>query len=105
MIVSPPLDTADFMEPIRLKIGGGSLSEASAFPWHALLYIIYKGEEKVCSGALIGQKWVVTAAHCVRNFDKIEAGFEMTVNFHFPFGKSTTVKHSIPTLNDCIFPI
>ena len=66
------LEGADFMEPIRLKIGGGSISEPSAFPWHALIYIILEGEEKVCSGALIGQKWVVTAAHCVRNFDKVE---------------------------------
>ena len=66
------LEGADFMEPIRLKIGGGSISEPSAFPWHALIYIILEGEEKVCSGALVGQKWVVTAAHCVRNFDKVE---------------------------------
>ena len=57
---------------IELKIAGGQIASAKAFPWHALIYIVDSGEERVCSGALVEKSWVVTAAHCLRTFDSVE---------------------------------
>lgn len=60
------------LEPVSLKLAGGNIVFPNSFPWHALIYVIVNGAEKVCSGALVEKNWIVTAAHCLREYDSIE---------------------------------
>ena len=47
-------------DQVKLKIAGGKPVIPHSVPWHALIYIIYDGGEKVCGGALIEQNWILT---------------------------------------------
>ena len=52
----------------RKKIVGGSVTEVNEYPWQARLEAVRKGStdgEFFCSGSLITDRWVLTAAHCV----------------------------------------
>lgn len=51
--------------PTSLKILGGTLSKRSKWPWHVALMNDSKGV--YCAGTLITPRWVLTAAHCIRN--------------------------------------
>ncbi|XP_036347475.1 serine protease easter-like [Rhagoletis pomonella] len=46
------------------RIYGGEIAELDEFPWLALL--VYNSNDFGCSGALIDDRHVLTAAHCVR---------------------------------------
>ena len=54
------------------RIVGGNVSSFGAWPWQASLMVVYGvgiGEETVkqrCGAVLIADKWVATAAHCVK---------------------------------------
>ena len=39
-------------------------------PWNAVIKISYKGNNYLCSGELVAEQWVLTAAHCVHPEDK-----------------------------------
>lgn len=47
----------------RVKITGGSVADISEFPWQVYLL---SGSLR-CGGSIIGDKWVVTAAHCTKD--------------------------------------
>ena len=51
------------------RIVGGTDSPIDKYPWLALLaYSGYSGRSKwQCGGALIGDQYVVTAAHCINS--------------------------------------
>ncbi|XP_050316551.1 CLIP domain-containing serine protease B8 [Bactrocera neohumeralis] len=46
------------------RIYGGEIAELDEFPWLALL--VYNSNDFGCSGALIDDRHILTAAHCVR---------------------------------------
>lgn len=52
--------------PIEPAVVGGTPVEAGEFPW--MVGITYTGfDAPYCGGSLIGEHWVLTAAHCVVN--------------------------------------
>ena len=57
----------------KLKMSGISTETAvpHSYPWQALITISFNEEVKVCSGTLIESQWIVTAAHCVVEYDSI----------------------------------
>ena len=56
---------------VNLKISGPAASQAVAhsYPWQVLIRTAFNETKAICSGSLIESQWVVTAAHCVNNFD------------------------------------
>ncbi|XP_059107367.1 coagulation factor IX isoform X2 [Peromyscus eremicus] len=51
------------------RIVGGENAKPGQIPWQVIL----NGEiEAFCGGAIINEKWIVTAAHCLKPGDKIE---------------------------------
>ncbi|XP_052603295.1 coagulation factor IX isoform X1 [Peromyscus californicus insignis] len=51
------------------RVVGGENAKPGQIPWQVIL----NGEiEAFCGGAIINEKWVVTAAHCLKPGDKIE---------------------------------
>lgn len=44
------------------KIVGGQISERNSLPW---MVSVQKEGEHYCGGALISDKYVLTAAHCI----------------------------------------
>ncbi|CAG0899000.1 unnamed protein product [Darwinula stevensoni] len=50
--------------PASPLIKGGIMAEPGKWPWQAAIYD-KQYKEILCGGALIGERWVLTAAHCV----------------------------------------
>jgi len=70
--VSSPLlpDTSVCGTTLADRIVGGTASQLGEFPWMALIeYQKPNGRGFYCGGALINNRYVVTAAHCVKGKD------------------------------------
>jgi len=70
------------------RVIGGSDAQFGSFPWMALV----KGGETQCGGALVGDRWVVTAGHCVRK----KLGSIFSVGYIVILGEHTLMQNSEP---------
>ncbi|XP_037809764.1 collagenase-like [Lucilia sericata] len=77
--------------PQSAAIVNGKLAEEGEFPWHVLL-ILNETETmfKICGGSIISNKWVLTAAHCIYNIDKLFLGFGTIALHNSPINMTST---------------
>jgi trypsin len=68
---SPPL-VAPGLTP-QPRIVGGSQAAKGKWPFAAYLEAAYTGRKGLCGGSLIGARWVLTAAHCLRDTEAGDA--------------------------------
>jgi len=67
------------------RVVGGDNAGFGQYPWMALV----KGSQAQCGGALVADRWVVTAGHCVRDHDNIfNLGYTVILGEHTLMQKS-----------------
>ncbi|XP_020836212.1 plasma kallikrein-like isoform X2 [Phascolarctos cinereus] len=49
---------------VTTRIVGGTRSSPREWPWQASLQVKLRTQSHVCGGSVIGNQWVITAAHC-----------------------------------------
>jgi secreted trypsin-like serine protease len=67
-------DVMDTLRPsANTRVVGGAAAATGAWPWQVLILVPGAKDSKkiaMCGGSLIGQRWVLTAAHCIQKFDR-----------------------------------
>ncbi|XP_060080625.1 neurotrypsin-like [Ylistrum balloti] len=67
------------------RIIGGSVTKRGAWPWQVAFR--YMSGAYLCGGALINDRWVVTAAHCFKRQFNTAAHWRVSVGIHDIAGK------------------
>ncbi|XP_075926376.1 mannan-binding lectin serine protease 1-like [Petromyzon marinus] len=75
----------------RERIAGGTPAARGAWPWMAALYQL-RGRPS-CGGSLVGERWIVTAAHCLftRHFENQPTPVSAS-GIHIKLGKHNTLR-------------
>ncbi|EDL22692.1 mCG145361, partial [Mus musculus] len=61
----------DAAPPVHSRIVGGFKCEKNSQPWHVA---VYRYNEYICGGVLLDANWVLTAAHCYYEENKVSLG-------------------------------
>jgi len=71
LIVKEPLcgvsNPGSLVQPLII---GGSVAAPNEFPWQAFLFVYLDNKTTAnrCSGSLISNRWILTAAHCLDGY-------------------------------------
>ncbi|XP_051025817.1 coagulation factor XI [Acomys russatus] len=49
---------------IKPRVVGGTVSAHGEWPWQVTVYTTSPTQEHLCGGSIIGNQWILTAAHC-----------------------------------------
>ncbi|XP_078463943.1 mannan-binding lectin serine protease 1-like [Lampetra planeri] len=87
----PVAGTSDRSMAGRERISGGTPAARGAWPWMAALYQL-RGRPS-CGGSLVGERWIVTAAHCLftRHFQDQPTPVSVS-GIHIKLGKHNTLR-------------
>ncbi|XP_064471947.1 venom protease-like [Ornithodoros turicata] len=81
------------------KVVGGKVADPGSWPWMAAIYLKTDGDHKVsCGGALVSERHVVTAAHCVTVGAKARS-------IHPRYVSVRLGDHDLSTLDDNTAPV
>ncbi len=62
---------ADLQSEVSYRIVGGSPAKEGAWPWQVVIYMrAATGILMRCGGSIVHERWVITAAHCIKSRDK-----------------------------------
>ncbi|XP_055970158.1 coagulation factor XI isoform X1 [Sorex fumeus] len=54
---------------IKPRIVGGTASVSGEWPWQITLHITSPTQRHLCGGSIIGNQWILTAAHCLNEVE------------------------------------
>jgi len=69
------IDAAAGATAAESMIVGGKQSDPGAWPWQVRLYQDAGDDSGFCGGSLIGNRWVLTAAHCMQDVSSVQVGY------------------------------
>ncbi|XP_028391577.1 uncharacterized protein LOC114516333 [Dendronephthya gigantea] len=74
-----PCGLREIYTQLETKIIGGDAAEKGSWPWTAAIYFSLKPEHIWCSGVVIKNEWILTAAHC---FDRDYSHYTVVLGEH-----------------------